>query len=140
MRLQQKLDEHKQRFLAGGKASPEMLGIMQRSTEQLRGSGILQGVLKPGQKAPSFQLPNQDGVLVAFVLPEDLRGVYRKFGIDLPRSDGDDSWALPMPARFIIDRQGTIRSATADPDYTIRPEPDETVETLRKLASLPASA
>jgi len=64
MRLQQKLDEHKQRFLAGGKASPEMLGIMQRSTEQLRSSDILQGVLKPGQKAPSFQLPNQDGALV----------------------------------------------------------------------------
>jgi len=77
---------------------------------------------------------------LTFVLPEDLRGVYRKFGIDLARSNGDDSWALPMPARFIIDRQGMIRSAAADPDYTIRPEPDETVETLRKLASLPASA
>lgn len=64
MRLQQKLDEHKQRFLASGKASPEMMGIMQRSTEQLRASGILQRVLKPGQKAPSFQLRNQDGELV----------------------------------------------------------------------------
>ena len=64
MQLQQRLDQHKQRFLSSGKASPEMIGIMQRSTEQLRSSGILQGVLKPGQKAPSFQLPNQDGVLV----------------------------------------------------------------------------
>jgi hypothetical protein len=64
MRLQQRLDERKQRFFASGKASPEMIGIMQRSTEQLRSSGILQGVLKPGQKAPSFQLPNQDGELV----------------------------------------------------------------------------
>lgn len=77
---------------------------------------------------------------LTFVLPEELRGVYAKFGIDLPRFNGDDSWALPMPARFIIDRQGTIRSATADPDYTVRPEPDETVETLSKLASQPASA
>lgn len=77
---------------------------------------------------------------LTFVLPEELQGVYRKFGIDLARFDGDDSWALPMPARFIIDRQGTIRSVAADPDYTIRPEPDETVEILRKLASLSASA
>lgn len=77
---------------------------------------------------------------LTFVLPEELISVYRKFGIDLPRFNGDDSWTLPMPARFIIDRQGTIRSATADPDYTIRPEPDETVETLRNLASLSASS
>jgi peroxiredoxin len=77
---------------------------------------------------------------LTFALPEDLRGVYGKFGIDLPRSNGDDSWALPMPARFIIDRQGTVRSTAADPDYTIRPEPEETVELLGKLASLPASA
>lgn len=65
MRLQQRLDEQKQRFLASGKASPEMIGIMERSTEQLRSSGILQRVLKPGQKAPSFQLTNQDGELVS---------------------------------------------------------------------------
>lgn len=61
MRLKPRLDEHKQRFIASGKASPEMIGIMVRSTEQLRSSGILQRVLKPGQKAPSFELPNQDG-------------------------------------------------------------------------------
>jgi hypothetical protein len=64
MQLQQRLDQQKQRFLSSGKASPEMIGIMQRSTEQLRSSGILQRVLKPGQKAPSFQLPNHDSVLV----------------------------------------------------------------------------
>lgn len=64
MQLQARLDEHKQRFIASGKASPEMMGIMARSTEQLRSSGILQRVLKPGQKAPSFELPNQDGELV----------------------------------------------------------------------------
>jgi hypothetical protein len=65
MRLQEKLDERKRTFLSSGKATPEMLAIMQRSTEQLRASGILQRVLKAGQTAPSFQLPNQDGQLVS---------------------------------------------------------------------------
>ena len=61
MRLQERLNELRRSFLASGKATPEMLGIMQRSTEQLRSSGILQHVLKERQKAPSFELPNQDG-------------------------------------------------------------------------------
>lgn len=64
MRLQEKLDERKRTFLSSGRATPEMIAIMQRSTEELRSSGILQRVLKAGQRAPSFQLPNQDGQLV----------------------------------------------------------------------------
>lgn len=77
---------------------------------------------------------------LTFTLPEDLRGVYGKFGIDLARFDGDDSWTLPVPARFVIDRQSTIRSAAADPDYTVRPEPADTVKTLRELTALASGA
>jgi peroxiredoxin len=39
-----------------------------------------------------------------------------------------------MPARFVIDRKGIIRHAQTDPDYTVRPEPEETVSLLRKLS------
>lgn len=60
MQLQEKLNERKRAFLASGMATPEMLGIMQRSTTQLRSSGIQQHVLKEGQKAPSFELPDQN--------------------------------------------------------------------------------
>ena len=70
---------------------------------------------------------------LAFRLPPDLKEVYGKFGIDLVRFDGDDSWALPMPARYIIDRQSKIVYAEMDPDYTVRPEPQETVAALQKL-------
>jgi len=38
--------------------------------------------------------------------------------------NGDASWTLPIPARFLIDRGGIIRWAEADPGYTTRPEPD----------------
>jgi len=65
MSLQQKLDAFKTSFLTSGKATPEMIGIMERSTEDLRSSGILQRVLKVGQRAPSFELPNQDGRMIA---------------------------------------------------------------------------
>jgi peroxiredoxin len=70
-----------------------------------------------------------------FRLPADLEEIYRRFGIDLTKANGDDSWTLPMPARYVIDRTGIIRSADVDPDYTRRTEPSETVAVLRSLAA-----
>jgi peroxiredoxin len=68
---------------------------------------------------------------LVFKLPDDLQGLYSNFGIDLERFNGDDSWTLPMPGRFILDQQGKIVSADVNPDYTIRPEPDEIIEILK---------
>ena len=70
---------------------------------------------------------------LAFTLPDDLCEIYVKFGIDLAQGNGDGTWRLPMPARFVIDRGGIIRAVDADPDYTRRPEPAQTVEFLRGL-------
>jgi peroxiredoxin len=70
---------------------------------------------------------------LAFQLPEDLRAVYRGFGLDLAKAHGDDSWTLPMPARFVIDRSGIVRATDVDPDYTRRTEPADTVRILESL-------
>lgn len=70
---------------------------------------------------------------LVFTLPDDLREIYVKFGIDLARGNGDGTWRLPVPARFVIDRQGLVRAVDADPDYTHRPEPADTVKILEGL-------
>jgi peroxiredoxin len=88
----------------------------------------------------AFPLVRDGGNAVAdafglrFAFPDDLRDVYRGFGIDLEAVNGEPSWTLPMPARYVIDAGGTIRSARVHPDYTRRPEPAETVAALRMLA------
>ncbi len=69
-----------------------------------------------------------------FALPEYLKAVYRSFPLDLSVFNGDPSWTLPIPARFVIDRHGVIRAAESDPDYTTRPEPTDTLAALRALA------
>jgi len=90
-------------------------------------------------KPLSFELLRDFGNHVAeayglvFTLPEDLRAIYLKIGIDLAQGNGDGTWRLPIPARFVIDRQGIIRAVDADPDYTRRPEPARTVEILAGL-------
>ena len=66
-------------------------------------------------------------------LPEDLKAIYLQFGIDLAASNGEDSWTLPVPGSYVIDAGGTIRHASADADYTRRPEPEETVAALEAL-------
>ena len=72
---------------------------------------------------------------LAFVLPDDLRQVYLGFGNDLAVRNGDPSWRLPVPSRFVVDAAGIVRSVQADPDYTRRPEAETTLEALRKIAS-----
>ena len=71
---------------------------------------------------------------LVFRLPDDLIRVYRdKLKIDLPRFNGDASWALPMPATFVLDTAGSIRYRAVHPDHTTRPEPDEVLSALRRL-------
>ena len=70
---------------------------------------------------------------LTFTLPYDLRAVYLSFGIDLERHNGDSSWTLPMPARYIISQDGLIYDANVSVDYTTRPEPEETLNKLDTL-------
>ena len=65
-----------------------------------------------------------------FELPEDLQKIYASFGVDLPRNHGSGGWELPMPARYVIGVDGKVTYAVVHPDYTRRPEPNETLEAL----------
>lgn len=68
-----------------------------------------------------------------YKLPGYLHGIYRELGADLERFNGDASWTLPIPARFVIHHDSIIAAADVDPDYTVRPEPAKTVKDLRGL-------
>lgn len=70
---------------------------------------------------------------LTFALTRKLRDVYTGFGIDLERFNGNDAWELPMPGRFIIDRNGIVRSTDVHPDHTIRPEPRDIVDIMKSI-------
>ena len=69
-----------------------------------------------------------------FVLPDYLVQLYTSLKNDLPSFNGDDSWTLPMPGRFVIGQDGVILYAEVNPDYTRRPEPEDMLPALRKAA------
>ncbi len=70
---------------------------------------------------------------LVFSLSEDLRPVYADFGFDIPVINGDDSFDLPIPATYIIGRDGMVAHAFVNADYTQRMEPEEIVHALEKL-------
>lgn len=70
---------------------------------------------------------------IRFRLQDELIGAYQGFGVELPVINGEPSWTLPMPARYVIDQDGTIAYAEVNPDYTRRPDPSELMPTLRRL-------
>lgn len=71
---------------------------------------------------------------IAFDLAEELRPIYTKFGQALPDRNGDDSWVLPLPATYVIDRDGIIAFAYVDVDYRNRLEPATITATFAALA------
>ncbi len=95
--------------------------------------------VKEQYKLPDEILSDPGNALAAryglrFVMPEDLQALYRQFNIDLPKHNGDDSWSLPMPARLVIDPEGVVRHTAINADYTVRPEPEETLEVIKSLS------
>jgi peroxiredoxin len=158
MNLQDKLNELKANFEK--QAPKEALEIMHKATDDLRKSGISERALKVGDSMPEFELENAEGSRIrsrdilakkrivlsdpgnavaqkfrlVHALPEDLRKIYLQFGSDVSKHNGDDSWTLPLAARFIVDQEGVIRYAEVDVDYTIRPDPEHTIEALKSIS------
>jgi peroxiredoxin len=74
------------------------------------------------------QVARQFGL--AYRVPEYQQSVYRRAFVNLPMANGDDSWELPIPATYIVSRDGMVRYASLNPDYSVRPEPAEILDEL----------
>lgn len=68
-------------------------------------------------------------------MPEYQQEVYKRVFVNLPFLNGDSSWELPIPATFVIGAQRKIVYASANPDYTERPEPADLLKFLAQLSS-----
>ncbi|MCC7412746.1 MAG: AhpC/TSA family protein [Gammaproteobacteria bacterium] len=98
-----------------------------------------QSLSTAGKNALAFEVLSDAGNRVArdfglvFELAEELRPVFAKFGIDLAARNGDDSFELPVPATYVIDRGGVVRYAFVDTDYRKRAEPLDILTSLQSL-------
>ena len=79
------------------------------------------------------QVARQFGLV--YRVPDEQKQVYSRTFVNLPFLNGEASWELPIPATYILERDGRVLYASADPDYTRRPEPQEVVGLLDQFAA-----
>jgi peroxiredoxin len=211
MTLQEKLDEITAQ--TRNLVQPERLELSERAIAELFATGIEDKLLKPGEVAPAFALPDANGKLVrsedllalgplvvcffrgrwcpycvteletwrdlfpavrehgallatispqtvrqndftvmqhslpfpllrdegaaiagkfgaAYSVPDSMQGYYRSILVNIPFINGEQSWRLPVPATFVIDRNGVIRWSQGHADFRVRPEPAEVLKAL----------
>ncbi|SRR5713101_2461858 len=73
---------------------------------------------------------------LVYRVPDEQQAIYRRAFVNLPFANGDDSWELPIPATFILNRDGTVLYASASEDYTERPEPADVLLQLIQLRTV----
>jgi peroxiredoxin len=76
---------------------------------------------------------------IRWKVPNDLKQIHKQVGADLEVFHGEDSWTLPMPARYAIGQDGVIAYAEMNPDYTRRPEPSDIFAVLDALRKAKAA-
>jgi peroxiredoxin len=125
----------------------EAMNLLLRQIEQARASLIAispqtvqQSYFTVDQHKLRFPLLSDTGNQVArqfglvYRVPDDEQAIYRRSFVNLPFANGDNSWELPIPATFIIDRDGTVLYASANEDYTERPDPAEILRQISRPA------
>lgn len=126
------------------------LQALQEALPQIEAQGASMVAISPQKPANSrrsqrenklaFPILSDPGNEVAaafglrFTLPDYLQDLYTNaFKNDLAVVNGEDSWTLPMPARYVIGQDGVIAYAEVNPDYTNRPDPSEMFPILQRL-------
>lgn len=71
---------------------------------------------------------------LTYRVPDEQKSIYQRAFVNLPVVNGDESWELPIPATYIINRDGTVIFASANEDYTERPEPADIVRLLAHVS------
>lgn len=109
---------------------------------------VHQSYLMADQHKLRFSLLSDAGNQVArkfrlvYRVPEYQQEIYSRAFVNLPFVNGDSNWELPIAATYVVGRdsrqrppapQNLILYASANPDYTDRPEPTEVLQAVPDL-------
>ena len=68
---------------------------------------------------------------LVFRVTNEIRDHYREAGIDFPLIYGNESWFLPIPATYVVGKDGVIKLAYVNPEFRHRLDPTHILEALR---------
>ncbi len=126
------------------------LGQIQAAEAEIRGLGFRVVAISPDRPEElrasltktklSYQLLSDSDMTLtrAFGLAFRVDGAtltrYEDYGIDLVKASGRDHHLLPVPAVYLIDREGLNRIAHWTPEYKTRLTADELISAARRMA------
>jgi peroxiredoxin len=70
---------------------------------------------------------------LAITIEPALKDLLERSGKRVPDFQGSKGWVLPIPAVFVLDRNGLVSARHVDPDYRRRMEVDDLIEAVRTL-------
>jgi peroxiredoxin len=62
-----------------------------------------------------------------------VQGLYRQFGLDIERYQGNGMWFVPIPATFVLDKAGVVVARKVDPDFRTRMDVEEILRAIDSL-------
>ncbi|KAF1952368.1 alkyl hydroperoxide reductase/ thiol specific antioxidant/ Mal allergen [Byssothecium circinans] len=65
--------------------------------------------------------------------PKELDPLFKQFGHDLEKLNGDDSFEVPIPATFLVGKDGVVKNVYFEPDYRKRVEPEVALDWIDML-------
>ncbi|MGA9051253.1 MAG: AhpC/TSA family protein, partial [Pseudolabrys sp.] len=68
---------------------------------------------------------------LAIWVGDEIKEYMTKIGRLLPEYQGNDSWMLPIPATFVVGKDGRIKARFVDPDYRKRITIEELIGALK---------
>jgi peroxiredoxin len=77
------------------------------------------------------KLAKELGILYA--QPDSMRPAFESLGHDFVARNGDDSLEVPLPASFLVGRDGRLVKSYVDPDWTKRLETSVALEWVNEL-------
>jgi peroxiredoxin len=87
----------------------------------------------PVLRDPACELAEKFGLV--YTVPETMREYYLSILVNIPFVNGESSWRLPIPATYVIGRDGHVLFGEAHADFRVRPEPLEALATLDRGTS-----
>jgi peroxiredoxin len=67
---------------------------------------------------------------LVFWVGDEKREAMKASGFDIKPFNGNDTWMLPVPATFVVGRDGLVKARYIDPDYRRRMELDAIVDAV----------
>lgn len=109
----------------------EMIGVSPDSVESTKANVDKSSI--PFSLYSDSELNATSGFGLAFKVDDATVTKYKGFGIDLEKASGQTHHALPIPAIYVVSKDGVIELAHSNPDYRQRLEPKELLAAVEKL-------